>query len=68
MRIELINTGTELLHGRVLNTHQQWLGQQLATAGYELTHQQTVPDTGVAKQAALRQAIRWEERTGRDGW
>lgn len=57
MRIELINTGTELLHGRVLNTHQQWLGQQLATAGYELTHQQTVPDTGVAIQAAVREAI-----------
>ena len=57
MRIELINTGSELLHGRVLNTHQQWLGQQLATAGYELTHQQTVPDTGVAIQAAVREAI-----------
>ena len=57
MRIELINTGSELLHGCVLNTHQQWLGQQLVTAGYELTHQQTVPDTGAAIQVAVREAI-----------
>jgi len=27
MEIELITTGTELLLGRVLNTHQQWLGR-----------------------------------------
>ena len=57
MRIELINTGSELLHGRVLNTHQQWLGQQLIAAGYELNHQQTVSDTGAAIQAAVREEI-----------
>ncbi len=61
MRIELINTGSELLHGRVLNTHQQWLGQQLVTVGYELAHQQTVPDTGIAIQAAVREAIAHSE-------
>jgi nicotinamide-nucleotide amidase len=57
VRIELVNTGSELLLGRVLNTHQQWIAQQLATAGYELAHQQTVPDTGAAIQAAVRDAI-----------
>ncbi|SVC97999.1 uncharacterized protein METZ01_LOCUS350853, partial [marine metagenome] len=57
VRIELINTGSELLHGRVLNTHQEWLGQQLVAAGYELNHQQTVSDTGAAIQAAVREAI-----------
>ena len=34
MDIELINTGSELLLGRVLNTHQQWLGKKLADTGY----------------------------------
>jgi nicotinamide-nucleotide amidase len=57
VRIELINTGSELLHGCVLNTHQQWLGQQLVTAGYEINHQQTVSDSGTAIQAAVREAI-----------
>ncbi len=57
MRIELINTGSELLHGRVLNTHQEWLGQQLVAAGYELNHQQTVSDTGAAIQTAVSEEI-----------
>jgi len=57
VRIELINTGSELLHGRVLNTHQEWLGQQLVAAGYELNHQQTVSDTGAAVQAAVSEEI-----------
>ena len=57
MRIALINTGSELLHGRVLNTHQEWLGQQLVAAGYELNHQQTVSDTGAAIQAAVSEEI-----------
>ena len=37
MEIELITTGTELLLGRVLNTHQQWLGQRLADSGHTLS-------------------------------
>ena len=43
--------------GRVLNTHQQWIGQQLALAGYELGFQQTIPDTGEAVQAAVKDSI-----------
>ena len=39
MEIELITTGTELLLGRVLNTHQQWLGQRLADSGQTLSRQ-----------------------------
>jgi nicotinamide-nucleotide amidase len=57
MRIELINTGTELLLGRVLNTHQQWLGRQLADRGYEVARQMTVPDTADAIEAAVREAL-----------
>ena len=57
MRVELINTGSELLVGRVLNTHHYWLAQQLTRMGYTLAHQQVVPDTGEAIQAAVREAI-----------
>ena len=47
--------------GRVLNTHQQWLGQQLALAGYELGFQQTIPDTGKAIESAVSEAIKRSE-------
>jgi len=57
VRIELINTGSELLLGKVLNTHQTYIGQTLTDAGYTLAHQQTVPDTAVAIQAAIAPAI-----------
>lgn len=57
MQIELINTGTELLLGRVLNTHQQWLGRQLADRGYEVARQTAVPDTAGAIEAAVREAL-----------
>ena len=46
MVVELINTGSELMLGRVLNTHQQWLCRQLADVGYEVSRQVAVPDAG----------------------
>src|SRR2546425_5193760 len=51
--IELINTGTELLLGRVLNTHQQWLCRQLADRGYVVTRQVAASDSA----EAIRQAV-----------
>ena len=57
VEIELINTGTELLLGRVLNTHQQWLGQQFADGGYTISRQVTVPDTGPAIRDAVKAAL-----------
>ena len=57
MEIELINTGSELLLGRVLNTHQQWLGETLSDAGYILTRQETVPDTAEAICQAVKVAL-----------
>ena len=57
MEIELINTGSELLLGRVLNTHQQWLGETLSDAGYILTRQETVPDTAGAICDAAKVAL-----------
>ena len=57
MVIELINTGSELLLGRVLNTHQQWLCRQLADLGYVVTRQVAVPDTAEDIQQSVREAL-----------
>ncbi len=56
MQIEVINTGSELLLGRVLNTHQQWIGRRFADLGYEVSRQVAVPDTGDAIQRAVTEA------------
>jgi molybdenum cofactor synthesis domain-containing protein len=57
MNIELINTGAELLVGRVLNTHQQWLCRQLSDLGYEVSRQCCVPDMAAQIQAAIRESL-----------
>ncbi len=57
MKIELINTGTELMLGAVLNTHQQWLCRQLAGLGYVVTRQVAVADTGPDIEQAVREAL-----------
>lgn len=57
MNIEIINTGSELLLGRVLNTHQQWLCRELADAGYEVRRQVAIADTGEAIQEAVKEAM-----------
>lgn len=56
MQIEVINTGSELLLGRVLNTHQQWIGRRFADLGFEISRQVAVPDTGDAIQRAVTEA------------
>ncbi len=43
--------------GRVLNTHQQWLCQQLADLGLVVNRQVAVPDTGLDIQQAVREAL-----------
>lgn len=57
MEIEIINTGSELLLGRVLNTHQQFLCSQLANLGMVVTRQVAISDTGPAIQNAVREAL-----------
>jgi nicotinamide-nucleotide amidase len=57
MIVELINTGSELMLGRVLNTHQQWLCRQLADRGYVVSRQVAVPDTGNDIEQAVREAL-----------
>lgn len=57
MVIELINTGSELMLGRVLNTHQQWLCRQLADRGYIVSRQVAVADTATEIASAVREAL-----------
>ena len=57
MTIELINTGSELMLGFVLNTHQQWLCRQLADRGYVVTRQVAISDNGKAIQQAVAEAM-----------
>ena len=57
MIVELINTGSELMLGRVLNTHQQWLCHQLADLGYVVNRQVAVADSGSDIQQAVREAL-----------
>lgn len=57
MNVELINTGSELMLGRVLNSHQQWLCRRLADLGYVVTRQVAVADTGADIEQAVREAL-----------
>lgn len=57
MQVELINTGSELMLGRVLNTHQQWLCRRLADLGLPVARQVAVPDTGPAILDSVAEAL-----------
>ncbi|HNR70789.1 MAG TPA: competence/damage-inducible protein A [Verrucomicrobiota bacterium] len=57
MIVELINTGSELMLGRVLNTHQQWLCRRLTDQGYTVSRQVAVPDTGPDIRQAVGEAL-----------
>jgi nicotinamide-nucleotide amidase len=57
MRIEIINTGTELMLGGILNTHQQWLCRRLTALGYIVARQTAVADRGDAIMEAVREAL-----------
>jgi nicotinamide-nucleotide amidase len=55
--IELVNTGSELMLGRVLNTHQQWICRQLADMGWVVERQVAVADTARDICDAVREAL-----------
>ena len=57
MQIEIINIGSELMLGRVLNTHQQWLCRQLTDHGYSVARQLAVADESAPVQAAMRESL-----------
>ena len=53
MRIEVINTGTELLLGKVVNTHIGFFGQELFKLGLRIQRQFTIPDGEDIKDALI---------------
>lgn len=57
IRVELINTGTEILLGSVVNTNAAWLGNRLFEAGFRVERQTVVPD-GYAINEAMRESAR----------
>ena len=61
MQVEIINTGSELMLGFVVNTHQQWLCRQLSDLGFNIERQVAVHDEGLAIQQAVREAIQRAE-------
>jgi nicotinamide-nucleotide amidase len=58
LRVELLNTGSELLLGQVLNTHLQFLADALWPLGLGISRQTTVPDGPVIKEALLESFAR----------
>jgi len=53
MRLELINTGTELLLGSTINTHLSWLGESLFPLGLRIARQVAIPDGDIIRTALL---------------
>jgi len=58
VRVEVLNTGTELLFGSVINTHLSFLGQRLFPLGLRVQRQMTVPDGDAIRDAILESATR----------
>lgn len=56
MRVELINTGTELLLGSVLNTHLKFLADAIFPLGLRIARQVAVPD-GEPIRSALQESF-----------
>ena len=57
MQIELINTGTELMLGRLMNTHHAWLCQQFTDLGQVVCRQTAIPDTASVNQQCVKEAL-----------
>lgn len=57
VEIEIINIGSELMLGRVLNTHQQFLCSQLANLGFVVNRQLAISDEGPVIQNTVRESL-----------
>ena len=53
----LINIGDELLIGQVINTNAAFIGQQMSTAGFELTDVITIGDDGQTIRETVNSAL-----------
>ena len=58
MRVELINTGSELTLGFTVNSHLTYIARQLAGIGLRLDRQVTVADDRAEMRAAVEEALR----------
>ncbi len=60
MRVEVINTGTELLLGQVLNSHVRAFAEALFPLGLRIERQVAVPDGPAIREALLESFARAE--------
>jgi nicotinamide-nucleotide amidase len=58
MKVEVINTGSELLLGSVVNTHLKYFAETLFPLGLRIERQVTVPDGEVIREALLESFAR----------
>ena len=59
MIVEVVNTGTELLLGEILNTNFQYLSRQLNKLGYDVLYQTTVGDNETRLRSVLENHVRY---------
>ena len=57
MKVEVINTGTELLLGEILNTNFQYLSRQLNKLGFDVLYQTTVGDNAGRLKDVFKTAL-----------
>lgn len=58
LRVELLNTGSELLLGNVRDAHLSWFGKELFPLGLRIMRQTTVPDGAAIRDALLEASSR----------
>jgi len=58
MIVEVLNTGSELLLGEVVNTHASWIGKRLFPLGLRVSRQTTVPDGPAIREALAESSSR----------
>jgi nicotinamide-nucleotide amidase len=57
VRVDVVNTGTELVLGRTLNTHLSYLGEKLFLAGLRIQRQICIPDGDVICEVMLERFV-----------
>ena len=60
MRVEVINTGTELMLGGTINTHLAFIARELFALGLRIQRQATVPDGESIREALVESFPRAE--------
>ncbi|MCG9968172.1 competence/damage-inducible protein A [Pelotomaculum terephthalicicum JT] len=61
MKTELIFTGSELLQGRIVNSHAQYLGRRLSELNFDVAWHVTVGDNYERLEQVVRQALERSE-------